>query len=213
MEHSMNLQLFADAGVPMIFLTMPAMMMLLIPIIIVEGLLCKKWLGLTTWQALKSNAVSNAASTVFGIPVAWGIMLGVEILAGAAVNRSQALHNWQSPLANVIGFLLGSAWIAPPERNVWMVPAATLVLLVPFFFASYLIEYFVLKAMVGVTEAGPSSLAEEMASNGKWQFGDDEGILVPNSRVRVAVRNANLITYGAMFIGAAIWLSREMLQH
>jgi hypothetical protein len=54
--------LLADAGIPMIFLAFPAMLMLLVPIIVVEGFLCKKWLALTTWDAMKSNAVSNPNS-------------------------------------------------------------------------------------------------------------------------------------------------------
>src|SRR6266850_3962946 len=135
------LPLLADAGVPMIALTLPAMVMLLIPIILIEGFLCKRWLGLTTWQAMKSNAVSNLASTIIGVPVAWGIMLGVEFVTFGIIERSGAIQNWHSPLANVIGLFLGSAWIGPFDRsNVWVVPAAALVLLVPFFFASYYIE-------------------------------------------------------------------------
>jgi hypothetical protein len=62
--------LLADAGIPMIALTLPLMLMLLIPVIVIEGLLCKKWLGLTNWEAMKSNAVSNLVSTLVGIPLA-----------------------------------------------------------------------------------------------------------------------------------------------
>jgi hypothetical protein len=70
--------LFADAGVPMIAFTWPAMLALLIPISVTEGFLCKKWLGLTTWEAMKSNACSNVLFTVVGIPLAWAVMLAVE---------------------------------------------------------------------------------------------------------------------------------------
>ena len=69
------LPLLADAGVPMIFLTWPAMVVLLIPVIAIEGFLCKKWLGLRTWQAIKANAASNLTSTIIGVPVAWAAML------------------------------------------------------------------------------------------------------------------------------------------
>jgi hypothetical protein len=188
------LPLLADAGIPMIYLTFPAMLMMLIPIIVIEGFLCKKWLGLTMWAALKSNAVSNLASTIIGVPVAWAIMLAVEFATMGLVGRSQAIQNWHSPLANVIFFFLSSAWIGPPsERNVWLIPAATLVLLVPFFFASYGIEYLVIKFMVGMPEGGPPNLAYP--------------------RVRIAVRNANLITYGAMFLATAVWLVTQLPHH
>jgi hypothetical protein len=188
------LPFFADAGVPMIFLTFPAMLMLLIPIIVIEGLLCKKWLGLTMWEAMKSNAVSNLVSTVVGVPVAWAIMLGVEFGAMGLATRNNTLHNWHSPLANVIFFFLSSAWIGSPEgNNVWIIPAATLVLLVPFFFASYGVEYFIVGFMVGMPEGGPPNLAYP--------------------RVRIAVRNANLITYGAMFVGTTVWLVMSLPRH
>ena len=185
LKSTMSLALLADAGLPMISLTFPAMLILLIPVIVVESLLCKKWLGLTTWEAMKANAMSNLASTIFGVPFAWAIMLAVEFIN--MIDRNGAIQNWRSPLAQVIGLFLGSAWIGPPsEKNVWIIPAATLVLLVPFFLASYGIEYLVVRHMVGMSEGGPPNLTYR--------------------RVRIVVRNANLITYGAMFVATSLWL-------
>lgn len=178
--------LLADAGVPMILLTFPAMVILLVPIILVEAFLCKKWLGLTTWQSMKANTLSNLASTIIGVPLAWALLLGVEFGVAELADLSPALQNWNSPIATVIFLLFDSAWIGPPEHHLWIVPAAVLILLVPFFFASYGTEYLVLRFMVGVPEGGPPNLAYR--------------------RVRVAVRNANLVTYGAMFIGTSVWL-------
>lgn len=184
---SVLLPLLADAGIPMIVLTWPLMLILVIPVIAIEGFLCKKWLGLSTWEALKSNTVSNLTSTIFGVPLAWAIMLGVEFLMFGIVDRSNAIQNWRSPLAEVVGLFLSAAWIGPPsEKNAWVIPAATLVLLVPFFLASYGIEYLVIKSMVGMPEGGPSNLSYP--------------------RVRIAVRNANLTTYGAMFVATSVWL-------
>lgn len=187
------LLLLADAGIPMLFLTLPAMLILLVPIIVVEGFLCKKWLKLTTWQAMKSNAIANLASTIIGVPVAWAVMLVVEFGAGELINKSKTLQNWNSPLANVIFLFFGSAWIGPPVDNKWSIPAATLVLLVPFFFVSYFFEYLVMRFMVGVEEGEPPNLAYP--------------------RVRIAVRNANLITYGAMFVATSVWLVISLPRH
>jgi len=175
MDPLVPLPLFADAGVPMIFLTLPMMVILLIPIIVVEGFLCKKWLGLTTWQAMKSNAVSNVASTVIGIPIVWALMLGVEYGTFEIMDKADFIQRWHSPMAKVILFFFTSAWIAPPDhRTMWWVPAAILALLLPFFFASYGVEYLVMRFMVGMREGAPPNLAYP--------------------RVRIAVRNANLIT-------------------
>jgi hypothetical protein len=167
------------------------MLLLLIPIIVVEGFLCKKWLGITTWEAMKSNIFSNLASTVIGVPMAWAIMFCVEFATNGVVQWKFANQNWNSPIVNAILFLLSAAWIGPPgENELWLVPAAVLVLLVPFFLASYGIEYLVVSHMVGMPEGGPPN--------------------VGYPRVRIAVRNANLITYGLMFVGTAIWLLTQL---
>ena len=188
------LPLLADAGVPMIFLTLPMMLALLIPVIAIEGYLCKKWLGLTTWEAMKSNAVSNLASTLIGVPVAWAIMFGVEMAMFGVIDRSKAIQNWQSPIAQVIWLFLGSAWIGPTDnKSAWLIPAATLILLIPFFLASYGIEYLVVKFMVGMPEGGPPNRSYP--------------------RVRIAVRNANFITYGLMLVAASIWLVFSLPRH
>jgi len=184
----------ADVGLPMIILTWPAMVALLIPVIVIEGLLCRKWLGLKTWQAIKTNAVSNLVSTIIGIPLAWAVMFAIEVGVLGLVSESNALQNWHSPIANVIFFLLSSAWLNPDlGENAWVIPAATLVLLIPFFFASYWIEYFVVRKMVGTPDEEPSNLS--------------------STRVRTAVRNANLVTYGIMFLATSVWLVVLLRHH
>ncbi len=175
----------------MIVLTLPAMVVALVPVIVIEGLLCKKWLGMTTRQALGSNALSNLASTIVGVPLAWAILVGLEFGTMGMVNASPALQNWNSPIATAVSFVLTSAWIGPVEGSQdWMVPAATLVLLVPFFFASYFVEYQVIRSMVGKFES--------------------RGPLLTASRVKAAVRNANLVTYGIMFLATSAWLMVEV---
>ena len=184
----------ADVGLPMIILTWPAMVALLIPVIVIEGLLCRKWLGLKTWQAIKTNAVSNLVSTIIGIPLAWAVMFAIEVGVLGLVSESNALQNWHSPIANVIFFLLSSAWLNPDlGEKAWLIPAATLVLLIPFFFASYWIEYFVVRKMVGTPDEEPSNLS--------------------STRVRTAVRNANLVTYGIMFLATSVWLVVLLRHH
>jgi len=177
--------LFADAGVPMIAVTFPGMLMLLVPIICVEALLYRKWIGVTTLEAFKSSAISNAISTLLGIPVAWAIMLGLEFGTFSIAEHSNL--NMDSPIAVVVSFLLWSAWIGPPsEATAWWIPSAVLVLLVPFFLASYLIESAVVIYRIGMPGGEPSNLSY--------------------SHIRAAVRNANLVTYGAIFVGVAVWL-------
>lgn len=180
------LSVLADVGIPMIAFTLPAMIILLIPIIAVEAFLCKKWLQLTWWQAMKSNALSNIASTLVGVPLAWASMLGFAFAVLESIGPS-TIDKLHSPLAYAVFFFLGSAWIGPTDTDtLWMVPAATLCLLIPFYFASYGIEYFIVAWIVGMPEGGPPNLSYP--------------------RVRAAVRNANLVTYGLMFLATSVWL-------
>jgi hypothetical protein len=121
-------------------------------------------------------------------------MFGVEMATFGLIQRTNAIQNWQSPIARVIWLFLSSAWIGPTnDKSVWLIPAATLVLLIPFFLASYGIEYLVVKFMVGMPEGGPPNLSYP--------------------RVRVAVRNANLITYGAMSVATSVWLVFSLPRH
>lgn len=188
------LPLFADAGVPMILITFPAMVILLIPVILIESFLCKKWLGLTTWIALKSNTLSNLASTLVGIPIAWGVMLLVEYATLGLVEKTNGFEKLRSPLSEAVYFLLTSAWVGPGDgKSVWIIPAAVLVLLIPFFFPSYGIEYLIVRSIVGTPDGGPSNPAYP--------------------QVRIAVRNANLVTYGLMFVATSIWLVLLLPRH
>jgi len=181
----------------MIFLTFPAMVALLLPIIFLEALLCKKWLGIDTWTALKSNAAANAASTLIGVPGAWVVMFCLEFVASYSIIKTPALsrlaEQWHSPIANALTALVSAAWLAPDEKNLyWMVPVAALGLLVPTFFLSVWIEAFVLDRMISMPEADPSNLT--------------------SIRGRRAVRNTNLVSYSLLAIGTIAWLLVSLLK-
>jgi hypothetical protein len=175
----------ADAGVPMIVFTLPALLMLLLPVILIEGFLCKKWLGLSTWEAMKSNAVANLASTIVGMPLAWGIMLAVELGGEEVLMHTPVLENSHSPILYLAYFLLSAPWIY--GEPAWTIPAAVLVLLIPFFFASYAVEYRVIRSMLVEPAGNPSNQTRV--------------------QVRTAVRNANLVTYAILGIATSVWLA------
>jgi hypothetical protein len=90
-------------------------------------------------------------------------------------------------------FVLSSAWIGGAEGHEWIIPCAVLVLLVPFFFASYGVEYLVIKQMLGMPEGNPSNLTSR--------------------RIRVAVRNSNLVTYAIMATATVVLLIITLLHH
>jgi hypothetical protein len=188
--------LFADAGVPMIFLTFPAMVLLLVPIIMVEAFVCKRFLRVSLWESIKANAASNVTSMVIGVPVAWAIMLAVEFFVFGSVVQipsvSRVVDKWNSPLARVVSTILSSAWLSPDEKNLyWMIPVAAIVLLVPTYLLSVWVESYIVLAML---------------------FVDQEDQSAAETRIQRAVRDANRVSYGLLTAGSIAWLLISLLE-
>jgi len=81
-------------------------------------------------------------------------------------------YGLDTALGKVLSVTLQAAWLIPYESDLhWMIPVAGLVLLVPFFFVSWWSEYFVSRKMLKDHSA---------------------------QRVKIAVRNANMITYALL---------------
>ncbi|WP_149500005.1 hypothetical protein [Roseiconus lacunae] len=132
--------MLANAGVPLIALHFPAMVVLLVPIIAIEYLYGRYTLAIANSRVLSGVAGANLASTLIGIPATWFLMVVLNIATTGG--ESKGVDTLPEKLASVV---LQSAWLMPYEAGLdWMIPTATLVLLVPYFFASVFIERFVL---------------------------------------------------------------------
>ncbi len=84
-------------------------------------------------------------------------------------------------LDKVLSVTLQAAWLIPYESDLhWMIPIAGLILLVPFFFVSWWSEYLMSKKMLKEYSA---------------------------QRIKIAVRNANIITYSLLvFWPIGFWM-------
>lgn len=130
----------ADVGVPLIALTLPSMILALIPIVLLEAAVVAVVLRLPFHRLLLPLLAANGVSTVVGIPFAWIVQFIIEALAGGPSGFS-APPFWE----RVLSVTLGAAWLMPVSRDTyWMVPTACLVSLVPAFFVSIYLEYRVL---------------------------------------------------------------------
>jgi hypothetical protein len=126
----------ADMGVPMIFITLPGMMVALLPIIVVETLVLAKRLALPSRTILKAAAASNAISTLIGIPVAWLMLVVLQIGTGGG-----KAYGISTPVTKFMAVTWQAPWLIPYESDLdWMVPAASFALLLPFFLASLSVE-------------------------------------------------------------------------
>ena len=136
--------LFADAGIPMLAVVWPLAWLTFIPVVLVESAVALKGLGLGYRRSLVVTAAANAASTLVGIPVTWFACVVIEIMLGGGT--------WQAidtPAQKMLAVFSQAAWLCPYEHDLsWMIPAAAIILCVPFYLVSVWIEYAVVRRMV-----------------------------------------------------------------
>ena len=133
--------LLANAGVPMIVIQLPVMALALVPILLLEAAVYLRLTGASWSLAWRGSLIANLVSTFVGIPVAWFVQVIVQMLIGGG-----SAWGIESARARVAAVTLQSAWLVPYERDLdWMIPAAAIVLLVPFLIVSIIVERFVLR--------------------------------------------------------------------
>ena len=135
---------YANAGVPMIFLIMPALALSIVPIILIEAFYIAKKLELSNKLSFKVVTISNLVSTIVGIPLTWVILVVIQMVTGGG-----GAYGLNTTLGKVLAVTWQAPWLIPYETSLdWMVPVAGLFLLIPFFFVSWWSEYFVSKRMI-----------------------------------------------------------------
>lgn len=138
----------ADIGLPMIVLTFPPMLMALVPIIVLESFLLAKFLSLTFKTAMPPSAVANALSTAVGFPLAWFLMLALQFLTPGGGSALGMQSVWQK----LIAVTLQAAWLIPYEKELWwMIPSAAAFGLIPAYFISVALEFWVARKFLPQT--------------------------------------------------------------
>lgn len=156
---------------------------LLLIIVPLEAYLAEKILSLPRMQSQKLSLTANAVSTIAGVPLTWGVLVGCEMLA---TQTNLTGVSWDGP-GKVVFFLMTVPWLWPLGSDMyWMAPGAALLLLVPFFFASFWIEYF----------------------TGKMLFRDKDP-----AKMKLWAWRANCISYAFMFFISTIWLTVNIVNH
>ena len=72
--------ILGDTGVPMIFIQWPAMICALVPVIAIEAIVIHRNLSLPYRRAFVGSAKANVISTLVGVPLAWVLMLALELM-------------------------------------------------------------------------------------------------------------------------------------
>lgn len=139
----------ANVGLPMIFITLPWMLVALAPVVLVESMVVTRSLPISFGRATVVTCVGNVLSTLVGMPLTWAALLGLEVWSGG-----DGAHGLHTPWAKFLAVTWQAAWLLPYEgASHWMIPSAILTLMVPFFFASWFAEYQVGKRMLKRVDA------------------------------------------------------------
>jgi hypothetical protein len=134
----------ADAGVPMIALAVPAALFSIIPIIGLEFWMARNIHPLSHNRRLFVVAVANGLSTLAGWPLLWIVLAAIQLFVIPGGSGCYGLSSFWGALASVT---LQAPWLIPYESDLyWMLPTASLVLLIPAFFVTILIEGWVLRS-------------------------------------------------------------------
>lgn len=136
--------LLADAGIPMIGVVWVVGWLALLPVIAIESLVALRGLGLPFRRSLVVTAAANAVSTLVGIPLTWIALVFVEWITGGG--RFLPLD---TSFQRFIAVFRSAAWLPPYEGELgWMIPLAAIMLCVPFYLVSVVIEFAVVRRMV-----------------------------------------------------------------
>jgi len=138
----------ADIGLPMLFVTMPTLLIALVPIIFLEALVAWPYLKLPIDRLLKASGLANLFSTLIGIPVTWSLLVVLQMVTGGG-----GAYGLATPLARVLAVTWQAPWLVTYGGELeWMIPAATLFLLIPFFFVSWWVEFLLMKRILNDVE-------------------------------------------------------------
>ena len=130
------LNLHANAGVPMIAIVFPEMILSLVPVILIEIAVLIKRLKINKQKTVLAVVAGNLYSTLFGISLTWIILVVIQVITGG----DRGIYNIGILLRNILSVTWQAPWLMPSNDLHWQIPAAALFLLIPFFFASWLME-------------------------------------------------------------------------
>jgi len=125
----------ADIGVPLIAIFLPPMWFAFVPIVVVEAVVLARRLDISLARAVTPAFVGNLLSTAIGVPLLWLVLAVMELIC---CGTARGLNTFGTRLYAVT---IQSPWLIPYEQDLrWMVPCALVVMAIPSFAASVILE-------------------------------------------------------------------------
>lgn len=155
--------LLADIGLPMILVVWPIAWIGFIPIVILEAWVMARRLGVPYRHVDWTVVYSNLVSTLLGLPLAWYALVLLQMKVPGGGNGF-----YRHPQEALLAVTVGAAWMVPGRNTpVWEFPVANLVLLLPFYVVSSVIEDLVNRWRLGWTrEVTKATWLANLASYG-----------------------------------------------
>ena len=151
----------------MIGIIRPVFFIVFIPIVCVEWEAIQQAdIKCTNGRKLCMLLVSNAVSSFLGIPIAWSILVAIQmIIPGGDSGVSNHI------LQSILQLTLQAPWVLPdPSKEYWLIPAVFTVLLIPFFFVSYWVESWVNFLMIKKSGGSFSEIKKATLKANIWSY-------------------------------------------
>jgi len=151
------MMVFANAGVPMLFIGLPYMAAVLVPVILIEACWYWRFLRVPWSEAWRGSLNANLRSFCLGLPVAWLVWVFVGHMSVNLVSSYGLLTQEQFLESYIMGFLVlvgTSGWLLPnPGIGEVLLLGAGMVLMLPAYMVSYLSEARMLRASWSARDA------------------------------------------------------------
>jgi hypothetical protein len=145
-----GLAVIANAGIPMLFVGMPFMVAVLVPVLLIEAAWYWRFLRIPWAVAWRGSLAANLWSTFLGLPLAWAVWVFVGVVAIASAQYSGLFTTELFLTSYAVGVLVlvaSSGWLLPTgSANEVLLLGAGLVLLLPAYLMSYVSEAKILQS-------------------------------------------------------------------
>ena len=119
----------------MVAVFLPPLWLSFVPIVVIESFIVSRMVAVPRRRAFASVTLANAISTIVGIPFMWVVLATIQgTFAGTALGLSTVGQK-------IYAVTVQAPWLIPYEEDLgWMIPIALVVLAVPAYLLSVLVE-------------------------------------------------------------------------
>jgi hypothetical protein len=179
---------YADAGIPMLPVTYPVMLLGLLPVVLVETIFLLWKLKTNWWRTLWPIAIANLLTMLFGFPLVWFIYVCFEFAFFTVLDKTKLIdhiHLQNHMVERIFGVILSAGWLGPVEHGepYWPIYLAFIVLLIPSYFFSAFLEARLIS---------------------------HEGWITSGSDLRRPIWQANLVSYCLLAIAGCLFLHYQI---